>query len=155
MSTVLVTIVVAALSASAPLAQQWTAEQQEVISLTQNCWEAWEEESTASIESACPDHPRAVGWATSEDVPSPGWSERNLDNWATAFFPRTEPLYMEIRPLAVEIFGDTALYHFWALWTEEGPNGEVTTWTRKQLDVWSRAEGRWQWIGGMQQQTTQ
>jgi len=70
-----------------------------------------------------------------------------------AFFPRTQPVYWEIRPLVVRIFGDTALYHFWAMWTEEAANGQVSTWTRKQMDVWQEIDGQWYWIGGTATQT--
>ena len=133
--------------------QNWTSAQQEVIALTQDCWAAWAEEDMAGVERACPDHPEAAGWSTAEDVPIVGWSVKNGRSWMEAMFPRTEPVFWEIRPQVVTIFGDTALYHFWAMWTEEGADGQLSTWTRKQLDVWQRIDGEWFWIGGTQAQT--
>lgn len=155
MRTIVLTLLAgAAIVPNSASAQEWTAAELEVISLTQDCWTAWAEEDMAGVESACPDHPEAAGWSTAEDVPVVGWSEKNVRRWMQSMFPRTEPVFWEIRPQVVKIFGDTALYHFWALWTEEGPDGQLNTWTRKQLDVWQRIEGQWYWIGGTQAQTT-
>ena len=64
--------------------------------------------------------------------------------------PRWRRVSVEVLALRSQVgfFGNTALYHFWALWTEEDVNGRLTTWTRKQLDVWHKIDGQWFCIGG-------
>ena len=80
MSTVLVAIIVAALSAYSPLpAQRWSTEEQEIIDLNQSCWDAWAAQDLDAVRRTCNEHPDGRGWYTPEAGPSVGWFEKNAD----------------------------------------------------------------------------
>jgi len=131
------------------LAQQWTAEEQEIIDLNFSCWEAWAAEDLNAVRQTCNEHPDARGWWTADGAPQVGWFEKNAERWSAAFHPRGNWIYFDIRPLSVKIFNDTAFIHFWATHTHEDSKGDTVTQTQKQLNIWQRVEGRWTWIGGM------
>ena len=131
------------------LAQNWTAEQQEIIDLNQACWEAWNTEDPAEMRRVCNEHPEATHWWTPNGAPTVGWFENNGDRWVEAFLSRSSQVYFEIIPLAVSIFDNTAQIYFWATSTEQDNDGKLTTTSRKQLNIWQKMDGRWTWIGGM------
>ena len=82
-----------------------------------------------------------------ESVPSYGPAE--WKRWAEAFFPRIEAsVHFEQRPIAVQIFGDVALYQFWATSTQVDANGQVVTLNERHLDVLQRRSGQWVYVGG-------
>ena len=150
MSALVVAIIVAALSVHiAPPAQQWSAEQQEIIDLNQSCWDAWASEDLDAVRRTCNEHPDARGWYTPEAAPAIGWFEKNAERRVAAFAPRDTWVYWELRPMSVRIFNDTALIHFWGTHTHVDAQGALTTQTHKQLNIWQRIDGRWTWIGGM------
>ena len=131
------------------LAQHWTAEEQEIVDLNQSCWDAWASEDLGQVRRTCNDHVDARGWYTPDAAPEIGWFGNNAERRMAAFGSGDEWIYWEIRPLSVRIFGDTALIHFWVTRTHEDSQGNQTTQTQKQLNIWQQADGSWTWIGGM------
>jgi len=131
------------------LAQNWTAEQQEIIDLNQACWDAWASEDVSEMRRSCNEHPEAINWWTRLGAPTVGWFENNGERWIDAFMSRSKRIYFEIIPLGVSIFGDTAQIYFWATSTFENSDRELETTSQKQLNIWQKMDGRWTWIGGM------
>jgi len=145
-------ILAAGIALATPLpakAQNWTPEQQEVIDLNQACWDAWGTKDVAEMRRVCNEHPEATSWYTPSGAPTVGWFENNGDRWVDAFMSRSEWVYLEVIPLAVSIFDNTAQIYFWATLTEEDNDGVLTTHSRKQVNIWQKMDGRWTWIGGM------
>jgi hypothetical protein len=130
-------------------AQQWTAEEQEIIDLNQECWEAWAAKDLSRIAATCNEHADARGWWTADVAPEIGWMVKNAERWIGAVGSKEEWIYFEIRPLSVRLFNGTALIHFWATRTYRDLEGEVQTLSQKHLNIWQRIDGRWTWIGGM------
>jgi len=143
-------LAVLAIAVSAPFtaeAQQWSPEQREVIDLVAVCWDSWGTEDWAAYEQACPSDPEQRYWWMDESVPDYGVNEWR--RWAEAFFPRiVASIHYEHRPIGVQIFGDVALYQFWATWSQEDANGQVQTQAQHRLDVLQRRNGQWTLIGG-------
>ena len=143
----LLTLGMAIFLSTAAHAQQWSSEQEETIDHVRACWEAWGQEDVNVWDGACLTDSGARNWWMVEGVPSYGPAE--WKRWAEAFFPRIEALvHFEQRPIAVQIFGDVALYQFWATWTHVDANGQVVTMNERHLDVLQRRNGRWIFIGG-------
>jgi hypothetical protein len=145
----LILLVFSGLVVTASHAQNWTAEQQEIIDLNQSCWDAWVTEDVAEMRRVCNEHKDATNWWTPNGAPTVGWFEKNGDRWTEAFLSRSKSVYFEIIPLAVSIFDNTAQIYFWATSTDEDNDGELTTTSRKQLNIWQKMDDRWTWIGGM------
>lgn len=140
----------ALLVATPAFAQQWTAEQQEVIDVIEACWDAWAAEDLSAINATCNEHPEAVFWLTNEATPRREWPERHRDDYlAGVYWPRTDVIYNEIQPLNVLVLDDVALVHFWALIVEEDTDGERRTIRQKRFDVYTRIGGQWSWSGNM------
>jgi hypothetical protein len=128
-------------------AQQFTAEQQQVVDFIEHCWETWGTESWSAYERACRTDPTARFWWFAESVPNAGIAEWR--RWAAAFWPRIESqVHYEIRPLTVQVFGDVALYYYWASWSHVDANGELQTMAQHRLEILQRRDGQWLWIGG-------
>ena len=141
--------VLAYLIPTSSIAQNWTPEQQEIIDLNQACWEAWASEDVNQMRRICNEHPESTGWYTPNAAPVTGWFEKHGEQWVNAFYSRSNQVYLEIIPLAVSLFDNTAMIFFWATHTDEAENGELTTSYRKQLNIWQKMDGNWTWIGGM------
>lgn len=137
------------LAPAAARAQHWTAEEQEIIELNQECWDAWASQDLSQVEATCNEHQDARGWWTPNAAPDNGWYAKNATRWMTAVGSQEKWIYWEINPLSVRIFNDTAMIHFWATLTYRAVDGEVKTMTQKHLNIWQRSNGGWTWIGGM------
>ena len=85
--------------------------------------------------------PASVSWWMNEGVPNYGPAE-----WKALrepIFSRIEALaHFEQRPIAVQVFGDTAIYQFWATWTQVDANGQHLTQTKTPLGRSSATQRR-------------
>lgn len=132
---------------AAPLgAQQWTPEQRSVIDHVTACWDAWGQEDPNVHDGPCRGDPAARFWWMTEGVPDYGPPE--WKRWTGAFWPRIESIHYAHRPIAVQIFGDVAIYQYWVTWTHQDPNGQVVTMAQRRIDILQRRSGRWIFIGG-------
>lgn len=128
-------------------AQQFTPEEQQVIDHVRNCWAVWGEEDVDAWLRVCPLDADNRFWWMVESMPQLGPDEAR--RWADSMFPRIEAMvHFDHRPIDVQIFGDTALYQFWATWTYVDANGQVVTAPERHLDVMQRRGGQWILIGG-------
>lgn len=127
-------------------AQDWTAEQQEIIDFGHRCWTTWAAEDWAAYERACPMDAGARYWDMNESVPSYG--HQSWKGWNEAMWPHMEALHYEHRPIAVQFFGDVATYYFFATYFNSDSNGVISRFTQHELAVFQRRDGGWVLIGG-------
>lgn len=140
------TVILAGVVSTPLMAQTWSPEQREIIDFADGCWSSWATEDWATYESACPGHPEGRYWDMNESLPSYG--HRSWKGWAEAMWPHLDAVHHEIRPIAVQFFGDLALYYFFAAFSNVDTNGQVSTFTRRELAVLQRQGEGWVVVGG-------
>lgn len=128
------------------LAQQWSAEEQVIIDHAKRCWELWRLENVADWKAECPADTNIRFWWTAQSVPLHGTNE--WEAWAQVFHPKVNEIFQAHRPVAVQFYGDIALYYYWGTWSWEDANGEVQTGEQHRLDIFQRRENQWWWVGG-------
>ena len=144
MSALVAAVVVALLSAPAPLpAQQWSPEQQEVIEGVKECWDIWmqavEQGTPEPFLSQCVTDDGAF-WVSTQGAPNK--RDFLVRNWGEEV--GIDLGWIDLRPLMVSVHDDVAVIHFYSYWRLPGPN--VAEW--KRTEVWRREDGRWrQWAG--------
>ena len=139
MSTVLVAIVVAALSASAPLpAQQWSAEQQEVWEFELSCQDSKE----AWIDCFHDDY---VAWGDGElGVPT---NKADAVSMGGRSWDVNERLFIHMKPVEINVRGNLAIaLVIYTVTNRNRETGEVTTTSQAWTDVCLKENGRWSWI---------
>ena len=129
-------------------AQQWTADQQEVISQLEECWDIWLEAASEGQPDAwldrCTDDFRY--WGDETGAPNDAAMLRRL--WSEIV--QADEHWIELRPLDVRIVGDVAIVHFYGSWN--GLEGEErVTRERKRTEVFRKVDGRWLLIAGHSQ----
>ena len=139
MSTVLVAIVVVALSASAPLpAQQWSAEQQEVWQFELGCQESRE------ARLAC-FHEDYLAWSDEEFTVPVDYSDAVA--FANRFHDTSDIVWVHMKPMEISVHGNVAVVLMVGTWTiRNKTTGEETTRTERWTDVCMKENGRWAWI---------
>jgi hypothetical protein len=152
-TSVVLCALVLILHAGSAMAQEWSAEQKEVIAQIKACWDAnnraHQEKNFDLFTAACPCEKDGYWWVTSEGAPR---QFMNLDARLT-----TEGLYwgikranwLDLRPLSIKIDGDLALVYFYAIWIFEDYRGGITQTEQKHFEVYRKKSGRWTFLGGM------
>ena len=126
-------------------AQNWTAEQQEVITQLEECWDIWVESANQGQPDAwldrCTDDFRYWG----DETGSPNDTAMLRRQWTQVM--EADEYWVQLRPLDVRIVGDVAIVHFYGAWNGlEG--GERLTRERKRTEIFRNADGRWLLIAG-------
>ncbi len=143
MSALVAAVVVALLSASAPVpAQQWSAEQQEVWAFIQSCSDHFvQNDMDAAL--AC-FHEDFIGWFAADPLPRGKSMEETVGRFRNA---NTTTHAIDLHPIAIRVYGDFAFVHYLVTAMQEefgGPIGPtLTAWT----DLLILENGRWYWIG--------
>jgi ketosteroid isomerase-like protein len=127
-------------------AQEWGAEQQELIDHVQRCWETWQG-GFDKWQEACPHAENRVWWFTAENVPKTEWS--NFAEAAQYFMDSEQTLFFEHRPLHVAMHGDVAIYAYWVMYAARDGSGQVANYMQKRLEAFRKVGGRWMFIAGM------
>lgn len=132
---------------SAASTQQWTAEEQGLLDNIKMCWDAWMEAVQAKdLEihyRKCPQAEDFSMWWTDFSAPEGRqMAERNLQQIAA-----TDIGWLDIRPVAVRIWGDVGMVQFYGYWSARTPEGPMVT-EYKRTEVFRRVNGRWVFLGG-------
>jgi ketosteroid isomerase-like protein len=132
---------------SAASAQQWTPEEQELIDNIKMCWDAWMEAVQAvDVEiyyQKCPQAEDVSMWWTDFGAPEGRqMARRNFQQIATV-----DRAWLDIRPVAVRIWGDVGMVQFYGYWSANSPEGPVVT-EFKRTEVFRRVDGQWVFLGG-------
>ena len=127
-------------------AQQWTSEQQSVITALETCWDTWMESIRQDDPSLwidqCTDGDYTYWWTLDGAPETPTFLRRNWDR-----VKRTDLGWLDIRPLAITIVGDVAIMHFYGYWNAQTPEGPVMT-EAMRTEVFRRAGDRWLLVAG-------
>lgn len=133
---------------AAAQAQTWTAEQQEVITQLEECWDIWVEASALGRPDPwldrCTDDFRY--WGDETGVPNgPAVLRRQWREIMEADYR-----WVTLRPLEIRIVGDVAIVHFYGSWNAKEGDGRITEET-KRTEVFRNVDGRWRLIAGHSQ----
>ena len=134
------------LMATPAVAQQWTAEEQEVIDTMAMCWDAWTaaipNETTDYFFRTCQPDEDALFWWTTEGAPqSYDFVRRNWD-----LISEDDDTWADIRPVAIRMFGDVAIVYLYGYWRANTADGVVIT-EYQRTEVYQRRDSDWIFIG--------
>ncbi|UCF19188.1 MAG: nuclear transport factor 2 family protein [Gemmatimonadota bacterium] len=142
----LAVIALALACASPAQAQQWTAEQQEVLDFITGCWDAWvgalADETPDAFYETCRQDEDVLFWWTEDGAPN--GKSAVYRNWK--YWRKVDVDWADMRPIAVNIFGDVAIVYLYGYWIANTPDGPVTT-EAKRTEVFQRRDQGWTFIG--------
>ena len=127
-------------------AQQWSAEEQEVLDQLAECWDIWME----GIGVGSPDRwyaecatPELTYWPAQDGAPiNTDFDRRNWDMASSADLG-----WVDIRPVLLTVVDDLAVLHFYGYWKTPGEAGVQVT-EAKRTEVFRRIDGRWKLFAG-------
>ena len=126
--------------------QQWTPEQQSVITALETCWDTWMESIRQDDPSMwidqCTDGSYTYWWTEDGAPNTPATLRRDWER-----VKRTDLGWVDIRPLAVKIVGAVAIMQFYGYWDAQTPEGPVMT-EAMRTEVFRRAGDRWLLVAG-------
>ena len=133
------------------IAQNWTADQQEVLDQIKKGWSSWEEAVNAKDLNIWLDKFQPAddftGWWTSDGGL---WTlekdKRTFDSWVKD----VNNFYWEgVQPLSIKVYGDVALAYFYSTYNMEDKTGKTTRMEDKRLEVYRKVDGIWRWSDAM------
>ena len=141
-------LVVAVLLAGSASAQQWTSEQEEVITQLEECWDIWvvatHDGSPDAWIDSCTDDFRYRG----DEIGAPNGVAELRRTWGEVV--ATDAYWVSLRPLDIRIIDDVAIVHFYGSWNEKQGEERVTQ-ERQRTEVFHKEDGRWLLIAGHSQ----
>lgn len=135
-------------------AQNWTAEQKEVIEHIKSCWDGWNkafvEKNFDFWAEVCPCENGHAYWFTNQGAPEMGIDavKRAMNNGLLSWEMKRIK-WTDLRPLSVKIDENVALVHFYAYSIIEDYKGNISQVEQKRFEVFRKKEGKWTLIGGM------
>ena len=151
-SVVLCALLLVLLAGSAT-AQEWSAEQKEVIAHIKGCWDGWykglQEKNFDLWLNACPCEKNTYWWIAEEGTPRQMMNAESRIFAEGLYWQMKRENWLDLRPLSVKIDGDVALIHFYAIWITENYKGEISQFEQKRFEVFRKKNGRWTFLGGM------
>jgi ketosteroid isomerase-like protein len=135
---VLFASLVAACAPCGVLAQQWSAEQQEVWQSVEAYTEAFAQGELDEFLSYF--HEDFTGWNIGDAVPR---NKAFVEKAVSQAFLSQQMLWYHLTPLIIEVHGDVAVVHYYATWTRGGMDGTESTTTARWTDVLLKQGGRW------------
>ena len=128
------------------VAQEWSAEQQEVWKANENWWDLTKNNDSEGIKALI--HKDYVGWSWGDYAPE-GYAEAL--RWADHMVPKGKIVYINLRPLNILVIGDVAVLHYYYL-RRKTIDGKETVEQGRWTDIWKKEGGKWLLIadsGGM------
>ena len=122
----------------AAIADEWSAEQQEVIDFEITCWNA----DTAEETAACFNEDYE-GWVLAAIVPM-----NKADRVALAADSFDDSLTVNLfKPMSVIIKGNVAVVNYVIFYeVKDAETGEVENFAQRWIDVAAKENGKWSWI---------
>ena len=132
-------------------AQNWTAEEQEILDQIKKDWTYWEEAVKAKDLNIWLDNVQHTddfsGWWTSEGGL---WTLENDKRFFDEWVKSVKNYYWEgIYPLSIKVYDNFALIYFYATYNLEDNNGKTTRYEDKRLVVYRKVDGIWRATGTM------
>ena len=119
-------------------AQEWSAEQQEVLSTIEGYSET---QVTRDIDGFLSYfHEDYKGWSLDTPVP---YGKESIQKWVNFGFPRTELMIYEIKPLEIMVFGESAIAHYYFYYRFKNYEGKENSYTARWTDFLVKVDGKW------------
>jgi ketosteroid isomerase-like protein len=90
------------------LAQEWSAEQQEVWKAVENWWELEKNNDVEGIKALF--HKDYIGWFWEDSAPV---GHADVLKWADHMIPKGKIVYTNLKPLDILVIGDVAVIHYY------------------------------------------
>jgi ketosteroid isomerase-like protein len=132
-------------------AQNWTADQQEVLDQIKKGWSSWEEAVNAKdlniwLDKFQPAEDFTGWWTSDGGLWTLEKEKRTFDNWVK----NVKSMYWEgLQPLSIKIYGDVAIAYFYAISNIEYKTGTYKRFEGKRLEVYRKMDGIWRWTDAM------
>jgi hypothetical protein len=141
------------LFAVSAFAQEWSAEQKEIIAHIKACWDGWykglQEKNFDLWLDVCPCEKNTYWWIAEEGAPRQIMNSESKKFKEGLHWQMKRQNWLDLRPLSIKIDGDVALVHFYAIWIHENYRGEISQIEQKRFEVFRKKAGRWTFLGGM------
>jgi len=147
LSIILAIVVLCAVPA---VAQNWTAEQKEVIAAVKKCNDLWSEavmkkDMNHYVSQCEPEDTR--WWSTDKGVPD---DRADLSLSAKLHWPNLKSdVNHDFDPVAVRIHGNMAFIYHYDIWVQTNVDGNKSTFNRKNLWIYQKQGDKWVYIEGM------
>ena len=118
------------------LAQEWSPEQEEVLSTLQDLWKYSSARDIESWYDLVSEDYR--GWSVADPMPLDKAASRHRNAqrvWRRVFY--------RIQPMAIDIHGDVAIIFYSFVMDTENPDGSRSTSAGRWTDVFRKEGGRW------------
>lgn len=132
-------------------AQRWTPAEQEIVTLSKKCWDAWAETVNKRnlgiwLETCKPSEDLAGWWTTDGALWTLEADKRSFDQLVRGAFHFG---WENLQPLEIRIYGDVALFWVYVTYGQEDASGKRTRYEDKRFEVFRRLDGTWRWTGAM------
>ncbi len=126
------------------VAQEWSAAQKEVWKTVETMWEL-SAKGDIEGELAYADEDLSL-WVQNEPLPA---GKAAFRKWMTFSAKSGKTLIQELRPVAIKVFPEFALVHYYASSVyQESPTASPEYGTLRITDVFRKKGDKWMWVGG-------
>jgi hypothetical protein len=146
------TVLILCFFISLPLtAQNWTAEEQEVLDQIKKGWASWEEAVKAKdlniwLENVQPADDWSGWWTSDGGLWTLETDKRTFDDR----MKNVNKVYWEgLQPLSIKIYDNVALAYFYSTYNVEDSTGKTTRYEDKRFEVYRKVDGIWRVTGTM------
>ena len=82
-------------------------------------------------------------------TPQPSRNSEVRKAYLEDLFARVKVVTFEIQPMAIKIFGDVAVVHYFIDWVSRDSDGNEEKQKTRITHTWMKKDGQWRIIGGM------
>jgi len=122
------------------LSQELSPEQQEVWQFIENCHEAIATEDEKAFDCF---HDEFIGWFYPDLLPRTAEAQRSF---MAIQFDTTEIVAAHVTPIAVQVYGDFAIAHYFVRYVIRSQDGSDAEARDRFTDVLIKENGNWKWI---------
>ena len=122
------------------LSQELSPEQQEVWQFIENCQDAIAAEDEEAFDCF---HDEFIGWFYPDLLPRTAEAQRSF---MAIQFDTTEIPAAYVTPIAVQVYGDFAIAHYFVRYVIRSQDGSDAEARDRYTDVLIKENGNWKWI---------
>ena len=122
------------------LSQELSPEQQEVWQFIENCQDAIAAEDEEAFDCF---HDEFIGWFYPDLLPRTAEAQRSF---MAIQFDTTEIPASHVTPIAVQVYGDFAIAHYFVRYVIRSQDGSDAEARDRYTDVLIKENGNWKWI---------
>ena len=90
---------------------------------------------------------QGIGWPMG--MPKPSGNNRARKVYVDILFSQVEVVSFKIQPMAIKVFGDVAVVHYFIDWVTRDSEGIEKEQKTRITHTWMKTDGQWRIIGGM------